>query len=192
MSLPFLSSNRTKSATSTTSSPSKRSYSRSSPTSSPDASRGGENTSPRVLRTKVSRLEDGSGEAIKPFELKLDDLKHPSIEMFEPQGDNVTPNTPPETMLEPLVGLGMAFEEGKDRGNEPVGEEKEQDGSTQTETAVRQQQELMAMSSERQVALARLCSQSWCVSSPCPFSPFPPPLILLSVLRGQVERIQHA
>ncbi|GAA5873517.1 hypothetical protein JCM8547_005610, partial [Rhodosporidiobolus lusitaniae] len=135
-------------------SPVKRQY-RASPSSSPDPARDTESSSPRVLRTKLSSSSNrnGGGEEVR-LELNLQDVRGAK----EVRVECVTPSTPPEQQLEALVGLGVGLSGAS--GLKEEGEE-HQDGSTQTATAERQQMELMQMSVDKQVLLAKLCSQAW-------------------------------
>ncbi|GAA6004008.1 hypothetical protein JCM10207_006511 [Rhodosporidiobolus poonsookiae] len=134
-------------------SPSKRAF-RSSPTSSPDPSSGADSiSSPRVLRTRLSNVED---------EIRLIFRKEDLVVLSESVEACTTPSTPPESSPEPLVGLGVELGGDEARKSAQVERtEGDQDGSTQTATAERQTQDLLAMPTDMHVALAKLCSQHW-------------------------------
>ncbi|BGP18621.1 hypothetical protein JCM10213_004170 [Rhodosporidiobolus nylandii] len=142
-------------------SPTKRSY-RPSPTSSPDpGAQEDQASTPRVLRTKLSNVDDfaagAAGRVEVRLELKLEDVR--AAAALKPVDEAcTTPDTPPEEALpeKELVGLGMG-----DLGQERAGTAQQQDGTTQTATAERQTEELMRMPIEQHAALAKLCSQHW-------------------------------
>ncbi|GAA5894488.1 hypothetical protein JCM6882_004833 [Rhodosporidiobolus microsporus] len=144
-------------------SPTKRSY-RSSPTSSPDpADDAAHGNNSRVLRTRLSNVNDGGGgveheEHIRRVEINLDGVGKGAFERDEDACG--TPNTPPEEPVELLVGLGVQIKPDDGRGcTAPFDEEGE--GATQTATAERQTQELREVSNDMYNQLARLCSQHW-------------------------------
>ncbi|GAA5974935.1 hypothetical protein JCM11641_006769 [Rhodosporidiobolus odoratus] len=150
-------------------SPTKRSY-RPSPNSSPDPQGAVDSTSsPRVLRTKLSNVQDEVR-----LELDLKDVKKAAPVAISRvklgvnenhEGEVTTPNTPPEERAMPLVGLGMGIVGGGENGTASspfsVKAGDAQDGSTQTATAERQTKDLMQMPTDMQMGLARLCSQHW-------------------------------
>ncbi|GAA6029113.1 hypothetical protein JCM8097_001606 [Rhodosporidiobolus ruineniae] len=152
----------------TTSSPTKRPH-RASPTSSPDPSRSADAASPRVLRTKLDNAQD---EVVR-VEIRGQAAKEVAVAMKEVGGQRGaeeqlnTPSTPPETAVEPLVGLGVGLVEREGAASTASTPFKvvngAAEGATQTATAERQVQELMAMSDTEHLALARLCSQ-YCFS----------------------------